>query len=138
MDTVGLALAGRAIARSPAGRGAFLSLLLVPQVFTSGYIIPAREMPPGAVRICRFTPAFAARTVVDTSFLWMRKLSRDVLGDHWSAYRNLQALDPDRKFLVGDIYDHPKPAISALLVLIAWGFVGGGTAACARRRMNKQ
>ena len=137
-STVGLAVAGRAIARSPAGRGAFLSLLLVPQVFTSGYIIPAYEMPPIAVRICRFTPAFAARTVMDTSFLWMRKLSRDGLGDHWSALRDLQALGPDRKLLVGEMYGHPKPAISALLVLIAWGFVGGGIAACWRLRMNKQ
>ena len=67
----------------------------------------------------RLTPSFSAQTVMDTSFLWQKELSGEVISDHGQSYRNL---DPDREFFTtGDVYNRGRPAWLALLGHAIWG-----------------
>jgi len=68
--------------------------------------------------VSRLTPTFCAQTVMDTSFLWQRELSGELISDHHQSYRNL---DPNREFSTGDVYNKFHPAKRGLIGLLCWG-----------------
>ncbi|MEI9897914.1 MAG: ABC transporter permease [Chthoniobacter sp.] len=69
-----------------------------------------RHEPQRAFRQAASRPTFCAQTVMDTSFLWQRELSGDLISDHHQSYRNL---DPNREFSTGDIYNKSAPPSAA-------------------------
>jgi hypothetical protein len=54
---------------------------------------------------------------MDTSFLWQKELSGELMRDHRQSYSNLV---PDHDLSNGDMFDRGEPAADALLGLLAW------------------
>jgi hypothetical protein len=72
---------------------------------------------------------------MDTSFLWQRELTGDVISDHHQSYRNL---DPDRDFSTGDIFNRGRPAVLALTGHAAWALGSYVVAWRALRRRERK
>ena len=96
----------------------FVPLILIPQILFSGYTVSPADMSRSVLTVSRLTPTFCAQTVIDTSFLWQKELSGDLMRDHRESYRNL---DPDREFSNGDIFTKKRPAIRGILGNLMWG-----------------
>jgi ABC-type transport system involved in multi-copper enzyme maturation permease subunit len=97
----------------------YVPLILIPQIVFSGFTVAPADMSKSALTVSRLTPTFSAQTIMDTSFLWQKELSGELMRDHRQSYSNL---DPDRDFSTGDIFNKSKPATHALLGLLAWAF----------------
>jgi ABC-type multidrug transport system ATPase subunit/pSer/pThr/pTyr-binding forkhead associated (FHA) protein len=115
---VGIGSAISALSRSVMQAVMFVPLLLIPQILFSGYTVASSDMSRSVLLVSRLTPTFCAQTVMDTSFLWQRQLSGDLISDHHQSYRNL---DPNREFSTGDIFNKKRPAIRGLLGCLCWG-----------------
>ncbi|MDR3406424.1 MAG: FHA domain-containing protein [Chthoniobacter sp.] len=122
---VGIAIAGvgigsaiSALSRSVMQAVMFVPLILIPQILFSGYTVASSDMSHSVLFVSRLTPTFCAQTVMDTSFLWQRELSGDLISDHHQSYRNL---DPNREFSTGDVFNKKRPAIRGLLGCFMWG-----------------
>ncbi|HEX8312512.1 MAG TPA: FHA domain-containing protein [Chthoniobacteraceae bacterium] len=134
LAAVGIGLLISALARTVMQAVMIVPLILIPQIIFSGFTVPAHEMTAPVMRISQFMPTFAAQRVMDTSFLWMRQLTGDVISDHSQSYRNL---DPDRDFSSQDVYNRARPAWLALATHIAWAvltYVGAWLALRRRER----
>ncbi len=117
---VGLGLAISALSRTVMQAVMIVPLLLIPMIIFSGYTVPPREMSPAVRTVSRLTPTFSAQTVMDTSFLWKKEITGDVISDHSQSYKNL---DPDREIETGMVFDRSRPAWLALLTHALW-FLG--------------
>jgi hypothetical protein len=115
---VGIGAAISALSRSVMQAVMFVPLLLIPQILFSGYTVASSDMSRSVLVVSRYTPTFCAQTVMDTSFLWQRQLSGDLISDHHQSYRNL---DPNREFSTGDIFNKKRPAVRGLLGCLCWG-----------------
>ena len=122
---VGIAIAGvgigsaiSALSRSVMQAVMFVPLILIPQILFSGYTVASTDMSHSVLVVSRLTPTFCAQTVMDTSFLWQRPLSGDLISDHHQSYRNL---DPNREFSTGEVFTKKRPAIRSLLGCFLWG-----------------
>ncbi len=115
---VGIGLAISALSRSVMQAVMFVPLILIPQILFSGYTVPPSDMSKSVLALSRLMPSFSAQTVMDTSFLWQKELSGDVISDHHQSYRNL---DPDRDFSTGEVFNRGRPAAIALLGHLLWG-----------------
>jgi ABC-type multidrug transport system ATPase subunit len=115
---VGIGAAISALSRSVMQAVMFVPLILIPQILFSGYTVASTDMTHSVLVISRLTPTFCAQTVMDTSFLWQRKLSGDLISDHHQSYRNL---DPNREFSTGDVFNKARPAVRGLLGCFMWG-----------------
>jgi ABC-type multidrug transport system ATPase subunit len=118
LAAVGIGLTISALSRSVMQAVMFVPLILIPQIIFSGRTVAPGDMSKSVLAVSRLTPSFSAQTVMDTSFLWQRELSGDVISDHGQSYRNL---DPDRDFNTGDVYNRGGPAWWALLGHFIWG-----------------
>ncbi len=116
---VGIGAAISALSRSVMQAVMFVPLILIPQILFSGYTVSPADMSRSVLNVSRLTPTFCAQTVIDTSFLWGRELSGDLMRDHRESYRNL---DPDREFSNGDIFTKKRPAVRGILGNLMWGF----------------
>ena len=117
---VGIGLTISALSRSVMQAVMFVPLILIPQILFSGYTVAPGDMTASVLAVSRLTPTFSAQTVMDTSFLWMRKAQGDILSDHHQAFLNL---DPDHEITTGQVYDRGRPAWLALLAQALWGVV---------------
>jgi len=115
---VGIGSAISALARSVMQSVMFVPLILIPQILFSGYTVASTDMSHSVLFVSRLTPTFCAQTVMDTSFLWQKELSGELISDHHQSYRNL---DPNRDFSTGDIFNKKRPAIRGLLGCLSWG-----------------
>jgi len=115
---VGIGSAISAFSRSVMQAVMFVPLILIPQILFSGYTVSPSDMSRSVLVVSRFTPTFCAQTIMDTSFLWGRELSGELMRDHRESYRNL---DPQREFSNGDIFNKKRPAIRALIGNLMWG-----------------
>jgi hypothetical protein len=115
---VGIGAAISAASRSVMQAVMFVPLILIPQILFSGYTVSPSDMTRSVLVVSRYTPTFCAQTLMDTSFLWQRELSGELMRDHRESYRNL---DPQREFSNGDIFTKKRPAIRALLGNLMWG-----------------
>ncbi len=115
---VGIGTAISALSRSVMQSVMFVPLILIPQILFSGYTVSPTDMSRSVLLVSRFTPTFCAQTIMDTSFLWQRELSGDLMRDHRESYRNL---DPQREFSNGDVFTKKRPAIRGLLGNLMWG-----------------
>ena len=115
---VGIGLTISALSRSVMQAVMFVPLILIPQIIFSGRTVAPADMSKSVLAVSRLTPSFSAQTVMDTSFLWQRELSGDVISDHHQSYVNL---DPDRTFATGDVFNRSRPAWLALLGHAIWG-----------------
>ena len=116
---VGIGLTISALSRSVMQAVMFVPLMLIPQIIFSGRTVAPGDMSKSVLAVSRLTPSFSAQTVMDTSFLWQKELSGEVISDHGQSYRNL---DPDREFFTtGDVYNRGRPAWLALLGHAIWG-----------------
>jgi ABC-type multidrug transport system ATPase subunit/pSer/pThr/pTyr-binding forkhead associated (FHA) protein len=116
---VGIGAAISALSRSVMQAVMFVPLILIPQILFSGYTVSPTDMSRSVLVVSRFTPTFCAQTIMDTSFLWQRELTGELMRDHRESYRNL---DPQRDFSNGDIFNKKRPGIRALLGNLMWGF----------------
>jgi hypothetical protein len=117
---VGLGCAISALSRTVMQAVMIVPLLLIPMIIFSGYTVPPGEMSPAVRAVSRLTPTFSAQTIMDTSFLWKREITGDVISDHSQSYKNL---DPHREIETGMVFDRSRPAWLALLGHGLW-FVG--------------
>jgi len=115
---VGIGSAISALARSVMQAVMFVPLIIIPQILFSGYTVASTDMSHSVLFVSRLTPTFCAQTVMDTSFLWQRELSGELISDHHQSYRNL---DPNREFSTGDIFNKKRPAVRGLLGCLCWG-----------------
>jgi len=115
---VGIGSAISALSRSVMQAVMFVPLILIPQILFSGYTVASTDMSRAVLKVSRLTPTFCAQTVMDTSFLWQRELSGELISDHHQSYRNL---DPNRDFSTGDVFNKKRPAIRGLIGLLCWG-----------------
>ncbi|EDY18338.1 FHA modulated ABC efflux pump with fused ATPase and integral membrane subunits [Chthoniobacter flavus Ellin428] len=115
---VGIGAAISALSRSVMQAVMFVPLILIPQILFSGYTVASTDMSHKVLLVSRLTPTFCAQTVMDTSFLWQRELSGELISDHHQSYRNL---DPNREFSTGDVYNKFHPAKRGLIGLLCWG-----------------
>ena len=116
---VGIGLTISALSRSVMQAVMFVPLMLIPQIIFSGRTVAPGDMSKAVLAVSGLTPSFSAQTVMDTSFLWQKELSGEVISDHGQSYRNL---DPDREFFTtGDVYNRGRPAWLALLGHAIWG-----------------
>ncbi|MDQ3621436.1 MAG: FHA domain-containing protein [Verrucomicrobiota bacterium] len=118
---IGIGCAISALSRSVMQAIMIVPLILIPMIVFSGYTVPASDMEPPVLRVSRLMPTFSAQPVMDTSFLWQRELSGDVISDHGQSYRNL---DPERDFSTGDVFNRFIPAAFALLGHALWAMGG--------------
>ena len=115
---VGIGAAISSLSRSVMQAVMFVPLILIPQILFSGYTVSPADMTRSVLTVSRLTPTFCAQTVIDTSFLWQKELSGDLMRDHRESYRNL---DPDREFSNGDVFTKKRPAIRGILGNLMWG-----------------
>jgi ABC-type multidrug transport system ATPase subunit len=115
---VGVGSAISALSRSVMQAVMFVPLILIPQILFSGYTVASTDMSHSVLFVSRLTPTFCAQTVMDTSFLWQRELSGELISDHHQSYRNL---DPNRDFNTGDVFNKSRPAVRGLLGCVMWG-----------------
>jgi ABC-type multidrug transport system ATPase subunit len=115
---VGIGAAISALSRSVMQAVMFVPLILIPQILFSGYTVASTDMSHSVLVVSRLTPTFCAQTVMDTSFLWQRELSGDLISDHHQSYRSL---DPNREYSTGDIFKNFRPAKRGLLGCLMWG-----------------
>jgi len=115
---VGIGAAISSLSRSVMQAVMFVPLILIPQILFSGYTVSPSDMSRSVLTVSRLTPTFCAQTVIDTSFLWQKELSGDLMRDHRESYRNL---DPDREFSNGDVFTKKRPAIRGILGNLMWG-----------------
>jgi len=85
MASVGIGAAISALARTLMQAVLVVPLVLIPFILFSGYTVPAHDMKPLVVAVSRMTPAFAAQTAMDVSFVWHKQLARETLTDHWTS-----------------------------------------------------
>src|SRR5205823_1690376 len=71
---VGIGAVISALARTLMQAVIAVPLALIPLILFSGHPVPANEMKPAVAPVSRFTPAFAAQTCMDVSFLWRQKI----------------------------------------------------------------
>ncbi|MEI8107592.1 MAG: ABC transporter permease, partial [Verrucomicrobiota bacterium] len=114
---VGIGLVISTLARTPTQAVILVPIVLIPQILFSGRTVPPTEMTPTVLAVSHLSPAFSAQTIVDTSFLWQKSLSGQLLSDHHQSYRNL---DPDRDFHTGDLFTQSRPALLAILSHALW------------------
>jgi len=88
-------------------------------------------MRPGVLTVSGFMPTFAAQSVMDTSFLWQRRIASDVITDHSLPVANLKARIGIKN---GDIFQNPRPAALGLLTHALWALVTYLIAFLALRR----
>jgi ABC-type multidrug transport system ATPase subunit/pSer/pThr/pTyr-binding forkhead associated (FHA) protein len=115
---VGIGAAISALSRSVMQAVMFVPLILIPQILFSGYTVSPSDMSRSVLFVSRLTPTFCAQTIMDTSFLYGRELSGELMRDHRESYRNL---DPQREFSNGDIFTKKRPAVRGLLGNLLWG-----------------
>jgi ABC-type multidrug transport system ATPase subunit len=127
---VGIGAAISALARSVMQAVLLVPVILIPLILFSGYTVPANEMKPAVAAVAEWTPAFAAQSVMDVSFLWRRRIDHQALGDHWTSFRNLNR---DRRFRTGDVYQSPGQGFRGLGIQLAWIAAGYLAAAAALR-----
>jgi hypothetical protein len=115
---VGIGAAISALSRSVMQAVMFVPLILIPQILFSGYTVASTDMSHSVLVVSRLTPTFCAQTVMDTSFLWHKELSGELISDHHQSYRNL---DPNRDYSTGDVFKKSRPAVRGLLGCLMWG-----------------
>lgn len=135
LAAVGIGSAISALARSVMQAVIVVPLVLIPQILFSGFTVPAHEMNPSVHAVSRVMPSFAARTMVDTSFLWNQKIARGTLSDYWTSFRNLNRKE-DLK--MGEIFRRSAPATQALLIQGLWALITYLIAWQALRSREKQ
>ncbi len=118
LAAVGIGLTISALSRSVMQAVMFVPLILIPQIIFSGYNPSASSMSKSVRAVSQATPTYAAQTVNDTSFLWMKELRGDLIVDHGQSIRNL---DPERDFESGAVFTRTRPAWLALLSHLLWG-----------------
>ncbi len=119
---VGIGLAISALARSVMQAVMFVPLILIPQILFSGFTVAPGDMTPSVLAISRVTPTFSAQTIMDTSFLWMREASGEILSDHHQAFQNVKVhLREGEEINTGEVYNRSRPVWLALLMHLFWG-----------------
>jgi len=71
---------------------------------------------------------------MDTSFLWLKPIARDVLSGHWESVSNLKRLT---EVVTGTVFRSARPALQGLLTQLAWGAVTYFLAFVALRRRER-
>ena len=133
LASVGIGTAISAFSRTVMQSVMLVPLILIPQIVFSGYTVPASDMSKAVLMVSRLMPSFSAQTVMDTSFLWQKKLSGATISDHAQSYRNL---DPDRELTSRDIYTRANPGLLALMGHALWMAVTYLAAWLALRRRS--
>jgi len=131
---VGIGAAISSLSRSVMQAVMFVPLILIPQILFSGYTVSPSDMTRSVLTVSRLTPTFCAQTIMDTSFLWQRELSGDLMRDHRESYRNL---DPQREFSNGDIFTKKRPAMRGLIGNFMWGLTAYLLAWIALRKRER-
>ncbi len=112
---IGLAIS--AFARSPRQAILAVPLLLIPQIILSGFTIPAHEMDRTVRGVARMLPSYATQQLHDVGFVWNKPLSREVLKEHYTSFRNLN----ERGALkTGDIYRDLNAVVWSLAIHAIW------------------
>ncbi len=135
LASVGIGSAISALARSVMQAVLVVPLVLIPQILFSGFTVPANEMSNSVHAVSRVMPSFAARTMVDTSFLWEQMIARNTLSDYWTSVRNIKRLE---EFKMGESFRRPGPGMVALLTHALWALVTYFVAWRALRAREKQ
>ncbi|MDB6153737.1 MAG: ABC-type multidrug transport system, ATPase component [Chthoniobacteraceae bacterium] len=112
LAAVGIGTAISAFSRTVMQAVMIVPLILIPQIVFSGYTVSASGMSDSVLRTSRLMPSFSAQVMMDTSFLWKRKLTGDTISDHGQSYRNL---DPERELGSDDTYERPGPGLKAAM-----------------------
>jgi len=131
LAAVGLGSAISAWSRSVMQAVMIVPLLLIPQILFSGFTVKIGDMRPSVLTVSGFMPTFAAQSVMDTSFLWQRRIASDVITDHSLPVANLKARIGIKN---GDIFQNPRPAALGLLTHALWALVTYLIAFLALRR----
>jgi ABC transport system ATP-binding/permease protein len=127
---VGIGSAISALSRSVMQAVLIVPLVLIPQILFSGYSPSAHEMKTPVYAVSRVMPTFAAQVMIDTSFLWRKELSRDVLRTRMTSMRNIQRASPVR---TGELFTRSRPGMLALATHALWGIATYLTAWLALR-----
>lgn len=115
---VGIGTAISAFSRSVMQAVMFVPLILIPQILFSGYTVATSDMSRSVLNVSRLTPTFLSQTLMDTSFLWQRKMAGQLMVDHRQSYKNLV---PAGSMKSGDIFTRTRPAWRAILGSFCWG-----------------
>jgi ABC transport system ATP-binding/permease protein len=130
LAAVGIGSAISALSRSVMQAVLIVPLVLIPQILFSGYSPSAHEMKTPVYAVSRVMPTFAAQVMIDTSFLWRKELSRDVLRTRMTSMRNIQRASPVR---TGELFTRSRPGMLALATHALWGIATYLTAWLALR-----
>jgi len=134
LAATGIGCAISAMARSVMQAVLVVPLVLIPFIVLSGHPIPAHEMRASVHAVAQGTPVFAARTLMDASFLWNQKLARETLSDHWTSFRNLNR---GQRWKTGETF-HDTPRIAWSLGALALWLCGSYAVAWGALRLRER
>ena len=131
---VGIGSAISALARSVMQAVMIVPLILIPLILFSGYTVPAHEMSKPVHTVSKFTPTFAAQTIMDTSFLWLKPLTYSGVGSHHISLSNIKKLEDVK---TGELFARPRPALLALGGQALWALAAYVVAFCALKSRER-
>ncbi len=117
LAAVGIGSAISALAGSVLQAVMIVPLVLIPQILFSGFTVEVRDMKPAVLALSSITPAFAAESLMDTSFLWRQKIAGQFIADHPIAVSNLRARGYAK---TGAEFANAEPGRLAVLTLALW------------------
>jgi len=120
----------------------FIPVLIILQMLSSGFVIPAKDMTPPHLFFCNWTPAFATERIIDLSLLSGHKLSGELGRDYPIPYFNIndwhRSLTGER-LRTGTVLYFNDLFLYSFSVLTAWLFALSlcGVAACHLRKRSE-
>ncbi len=128
-SVIGLAIS--ALARTPRQAILAVPLFLIPQIVLSGFTIPAHEMEHAVRRVAKLLPSYAIQQLNDVGFVWNKPLSRDVLKEHYTSFRNL---NESGTLKTGDLFRNTQAIRWSLTIQAAWWGIAVALLWCGLRK----
>ena len=135
LAAVGIGSAISALSRSVMQAVMIVPLVLIPQILFSGFTVEVRDMKPAVLALSSTMPTFAAQSLMDTSFLWHRKVAGPLIEEHPIAVANLRKRGYAR---MGAVFENAVPGWLGALTLGVWAAVSYVVAFAALRARERK
>jgi hypothetical protein len=135
LAAVGIGSAVSALSRSVMQAVMIVPLVLIPQILFSGFTVEVRDMKPAVLAISSTMPTFAAQSLMDTSFLWQRKVVGQLIEDHPTAVSNLRKRGYAK---MGAIFENAASGTLGVLTQGLWAAASYAVAFVALRARERK